>query len=159
MASTTFTGPVTSLNGYINGSGSLVQVTANATATAAANSGRTNLLNVAAGATVVLPAATGSGNSYNFTVLTTVTSNNYIIKVANSTDVMAGRAIMLQDGGDTLVAFETAASSDTITLNGTTTGGTKGDIITITDVASGTFVVLCQLTGTGTEVTPFSATV
>jgi len=159
MASTTFSGPVTSTNGFITGSGSLVQITAATTATSAANAGRLNLFNVAAGAIVTLPAATGSGNQYNFAVQTTVTSNNYVVQVANATDVMAGRAIIMQDAADTVVGFETVAASDTITLNGTTKGGTKGDTIYITDIASGLFLVHCNLTGTGTEATPFSAAV
>ena len=139
MATTTFSGPVVSNNGFITGPGSLVQITTATTATNAANAGRLNLFNVAAGAIVTLPAATGSGNQYNFAVQTTVTSNNYVVQVANATDVMAGRAIILQDAADTLVGFETVAASDTITLNGTTKGGTKGDTIYITDIASGLF--------------------
>jgi hypothetical protein len=160
MASTTFSGPVTSTNGFITGSGSLVAVTGNITANSAANAGRTNLLNVAAGATVTLPAAAGTGNSYRFAVQTTVTSNSYIVKVANSTDVMAGRALVITDNAaDAVIGFETTASSDTITLNGTTTGGIKGDTIELVDIASGLWLVTVNTSATGTEVTPFSATV
>ena len=160
MASTTFTGPVTSLNGFINGSGSLVAVTGNVTATSAANAGRINLLNVAAGATVTLPAATGTGNVYRFAVQTTVTSNSYIVKVANSTDVMAGRAIVLTDNAsDAMIGYETASDTDTITLNGTTKGGYKGDTIELVDIASGLWLVTVNTSATGTEATPFSATV
>lgn len=159
MSSSTFSGPVKSTAGFITGADSLVQVAASATLTSAANAGRVMLLNVATGATATLPAATGTGNIYEFFVQTTVTSNGYLIKVANSTDVMAGRAYIAQDAADTAVAFETAATSDTITLNGTTTGGTKGDTVRIQDVASGLFAVLGHLTGTGVEATPFSATV
>lgn len=41
------------------------------------------------------------------------------------------------DAGDTIVAFETAAASDTITMNGTTTGGLVGDRILLKDIAAG----------------------
>ena len=34
---------------------------------------------------------------------------------------------MAQDSGDTVVGWETASDSDTITMNGTTKGGIKGD--------------------------------
>jgi hypothetical protein len=173
MASTTFTGPVTSQNGFISGSGSLVSQTVSSTVsgsgavtvTSANLAGRMALMNGASTAngslTYTLPAATGTGNTYTFVVGATATgTGTYVIKVKNSTDVMAGRAYTLQDNaGDTIVGFETAADSDTITLNGTTTGGTKGDIVTITDIGSGLFLVKCDLTGTGTEATPFSATV
>lgn len=117
------------------------------------------VLDRAAGVTVTLPAASGSGDVYKFVVGTAVSSNNDIVKVANATDVMAGRCYMLQDGGDTLVGFETAGSTDTVTLNGSTTGGQAGDVIELVDIKSGLFLVVCHCTGTGSEATPFSATV
>ena len=88
-----------------------------------------------------------------------VTSNGYIIKVANATDVMVGNAILAQDAGDTAVMFEAAASSDTITLNGTTTGGLLGARVSVVDIASGIWFVDVVSAATGTEATPFSATV
>ena len=117
------------------------------------------VLNAAAGLTVTLPASSGSGDKYIFTVGTTVTSNNDIIKVANSTDIMAGNAVQAADGGSTANMWETGATDDTITLNGTTTGGVKGDRITLEDVASGVWQVVIIGSATGTEATPFSATV
>lgn len=159
MASTTFSGPVTSTAGFISGSGSLVTVDANVTLTAASNAGRTMLLDVASGATVTLPAATGTGNVYKFFVKTTVTSNDYIIQVASADDTMAGIAIVANDGGDTASIFETAADSDTITLDGSTTGGILGGQIELQDVASGVFSVAIRQAATGTEATPFSAAV
>lgn len=116
-------------------------------------------LNAAAGLTVTLPAAAGSGRIYSFIVGTTVTSNNYVIQVANSTDIMTGNVILAQDGGDTLVMFEAAADSDTITMNGTTKGGLKGDRITLTDIASGVWGLAMVGAATGTEATPLSAAV
>ena len=159
MASTTFSGPVTSTAGFISGSDSLVSVAADVTLTSAANAGRTMVLGVASGATVTLPAASGTGNIYRFFVATTVTSNNYIIQVANGDDTMAGVAIVANDGGDTASIFETAATSDTITLNGTTTGGILGGTIEIQDVASHVFSVVARGAATGSEATPFSAAV
>lgn len=129
------------------------------TVTSAAHAGRTVTLSRAAGIAVTLPAATGTGDRYRFFIGTTVTSNSTTIKVANATDVMAGQALVAQDGGDTLVAFEAAAADDTITFNGTTTGGLKGALVEIEDVASGLFQVRVTGAATGTEATPFSATV
>jgi len=159
MASTTFSGPVTSTAGFITGSDSLVSVAANVTLTSAAHAGRTMVLGVATGATVTLPAATGTGNIYRFFVGTTVTSNDYIIQVANATDVMAGVAIVANDSDASASIFETAADSDTITLDGSTTGGILGQVITIQDMASGVFSVVSTGAATGTEATPFSAAV
>ena len=159
MASTTFSGPVTATNGFITGSGSLVTVAANVTLTSADHAGRTMILGVATGATVTLPAATGTGNIYRFFVGTTVTSNDYIIQVASADDTMAGVAIVANDSDASASIFETAADSDTITLDGSTTGGILGGQIEIQDVASGVFSVVVRGAATGTEATPFSAAV
>ena len=126
--------------------------------TAAEHSNRPIVLNRAAGITATLPAATGSGAKFSFVNQTTVTSNNHIIQVTGN-DVFIGKAIITQDAGDTLASFECAADSDTITMNGTTKGGLRGDIIEIIDVAADTYLVNANLTGTGTEATPFSAAV
>lgn len=159
MASTTFSGPVTSTAGFISGSDSLVSATAaTLTVTAAAHAGRTVLLDRAAGQAVTLPAATGSGNVYRFFVLTTITSNSTTIKVVGD-DVMAGTAIVANDGGATASIFETASDSDTITFNGTDTGGIRGATVELQDVAADLWSVRIVGAATGTEVTPFSATV
>lgn len=160
MASTTFSGPVTSTAGFISGADSIVSATAATLAvTSAAHAGRTVLLDRAAGQAVTLPAATGTGNVYKFFVLTTITSNTTTIKVADATDVMAGMAIIGNDGGDTASIFETAADSDTITFDGDTTGGIKGAVVELQDVATNLWSVVVRSAATNTEATPFSATV
>lgn len=126
---------------------------------ASAHGDATITANRAAGITFTLPASDGKGSYFRIIVGTTITSNSLIVKVANSTDVMTGVAINAADGGDTAVAFETAATSDTITLNGSTTGGIKGDIIECEDVSAGLWSVKVVGSATGTEATPFSATV
>lgn len=129
------------------------------TATAALHGGRiVRLDHTEATSTVTLPAATGSGTQFTF-IVGEVNTNSHIIKVANATDVIAGVAMMATDGGDGESGFETAATTDTITLNGTTTGGKVGDKIIITDLKAGVYAVCGFLIGTGTEATPFSATV
>lgn len=137
-----------------------ISVTASTlTVTAAAHANATIVLNRAAGITCTLPAASGSGFKYTFIVGTTVTSNSDIIRVANSSDVMTGVAINAADGGDTAVMFETAAASDTITLNGTTTGGVRGDRVEVEDIAANLYYVRVIGSASGAEATPFSATV
>lgn len=127
--------------------------------TAEAHSGTALVLNRAAGVTCTLPAARGEGSEFLFVVGTAVTSNSDIIKVANSTDVMTGVAIVASAADATASNWETAAASDTITMNGTTTGGLKGDRVILKDVAAGTWSVSYIGAGSGTLVTPFSATV
>lgn len=138
----------------------VVSVTsATLTARVDAHAGVPVVLNRAAGITVTLPAASGSGASFDFILQTAVTSNSTIIRVANSTDVMVGNAILAQDAGDTVVMFEAGATADTVTFNGTTTGGLAGARVRALDIASGIWAVEVISAATGTEATPFSATV
>ena len=128
--------------------------------TEALHDGKTIKLDAATGSVCTLPASSGSGARFRFVVHTIATSNSHIVKVANASDVFYGFATVLQDGGDTAVHFETASDSDTITLNRTTTGSTmKGEWIEVEDIATGVWAVRIQVARTGTEATPFSATV
>jgi len=96
---------------------------------------------------------------YRFVIGTTITSNSTTFKVNNGTDVMTGRAYVITDNTNAVIGFNTASTDDTITLNGTTLGGYAGDFIEIIDAIAGTFAVRVFTKGTGTEATPFSATV
>jgi hypothetical protein len=157
MANTTFSGPVTSTNGFITGTGVNSTVTAATLAvTADAYNGQTINLSRAAGIVVTLPAATGTNAVYKFVVTTAVTTNNYIIQVANATDTMNGLASVAATTGS---VFSTLPASDTITMSGTTTGGLIGSYVQITDVATGEFLVTAALVGSGSPATPFSAAV
>lgn len=117
------------------------------------------LLALAGGFTVTLPRATGSGLRLNFWVSVTAVAAPYLIKVSNATDVMQGTAWQTQDAADTAQAWEAGATADTITLDGSTTGGLIGDRLELLDAKSGFWFVQAFLQGTGTEATPFSATV
>lgn len=115
-------------------------------------------LNRAAGVAVTLPAATGSGNWFRFYVGTTNSGGSTTIKVTGD-DTMSGLAVSAADGGNTVNGWETAADSDTITFDGTTTGGVLGDFVELIDVAADKWSVRIMSSSTGTEATPFSATV
>lgn len=143
----------------VGGSNRIVTITSATTLSADTHESRTVVFNAAAGIAITLPAASGSGAKYKLVCGTTITSNSTTIKVANASDVMAGFAIVAQDGGDTVVMFETASTSDTITFNGSTTAGIKGDIVELEDVAANLWSVRITASATGTEATPFSATV
>lgn len=156
MGTTTFSGPVVSQAGFITGTDVVGTSVTSATLTVtSALAGQIIPLNRAGGMTVTLPAATGSQSVYTFLVGTTFTSNG-VIQVANATDTFNGFANV---GGTTANIFGTTATSDTITMNGSTTGGLAGSLITIRDVAAGDFIVTANLVGSGTPATPFSAAV
>lgn len=166
MGTTTFSGPVVSDGGFVGDVTGAVTATTPVDATAstltvtqATHAGRVVTLNRAAGIAVTLPAASGSGAQYRFFVGTTVTSNSTVISVASASDTMSGVCIQLADGGATVNGYETAADTDTITLNGTTTGGVLGDFVELIDVAANKWYVRVMESATGTEATPFSAAV
>ncbi len=136
-----------------SGPAGIVNVTASTvTLSPGEHAGQTVTLNRAAGVAVTLPAATGTGNRYKLFVGTTVTSNNITVTRAGS-DTLFGMIYQLADGGATLVAYECPGST-VITLNGTTTGGIKGDTIELIDVASATWSIIGHTSATGTEATP-----
>jgi hypothetical protein len=124
-----------------------------------AHDGKTILLDTATGSVCTLPAATGSGARFRFVVGTLATSNSHKIQVTGN-DIMQGFAMVLQDGGSTALMFETAADSDTITLDRSTTGSTqKGEFFVLEDIATDTWAVWGVVAATGAEATPFSAAV
>lgn len=156
MAITTFSGPVRSLAGFISGTDAVAaSVTTSTLAVTSDYNGQLIPLNRAGGMTVTLPAATGSQAVYRFVVGTTFTSNG-VIQVANATDTMNGLASV---GGGTASVFGTLPASDTITMNGSTTGGLAGSYIELVDVAAGDWIVRAALVGSGSPATPFSAAV
>ena len=157
MGTTTFSGPVVSNAGFITGTDAIgSSVTASTLTLDSTYNGQIVPINRAAGTAVTLPAATGSLAVYTILVGTTVSSNSTTIKVANATDVMNGTGNV---GGSTGVVYSTLPASDTITMNGSTTGGVAGSVVVLTDIASGIWQVRANLIGSGTPATPFSATV
>ena len=112
--------------------------------------------------TFTLPAATGGGNKYRF-VVGEVNTSNYLIKAAVGADVFRGMIIGRSTTDSTTDAPRTwlaGATDDTITLNGTTTGGVaRGDWIELEDVATDMWAVRGVVTQSGVEATMFSDTV
>jgi co-chaperonin GroES (HSP10) len=129
------------------------------TLTKEAHSGTVITVNRAAGSTLTLPASSGDGSIFEIFVGTTITSNSLIVQVANSSDIMSGVAWQAADGGSTSNAWETGASDDTITMDGSTKGGIKGDRIILKDVSANVWAVSIFGAATGTEASPFSAAV
>lgn len=123
----------------------------------ALHDGKTILLDTLTGSVVTLPPAVGTGARFRFFEKLAATSNSHIIKVQNAIDIMAGS---IGVSSTVFNAFATGATSDTITLNRTTTGGaTNGGYIDLEDVAPGVWSVRGIVNGSGTAATPFSATV
>jgi hypothetical protein len=118
------------------------------------------LLDQLTGSVVTLPPALGLRTRITVAELIAATSNSHIIKVQNATDVMMGAMMVsLSTGVGTI--WPTGATSDTITLNRTTSGGaSRGGYFEFWDIAAGIWQIIeASANGSGTLVTPFSATV
>ena len=127
------------------------------------HAGRTLLLGEVGGnaaLTLTLPAATGTGAVYKFIVSVTNTSN-YKIQVADATDTIDGIMLYLDEDGTAITGFPTVAASDTITLNGGTTGGIIGDYLELIDIATNQYHVrgVMRVPAGSNPATPFSAAV
>ena len=127
------------------------------------HAGRTLLLGEVGGnaaLTLTLPAATGTGAVYKFIVSVTNTSN-YKIQVADATDTIDGIMMYLDEDGTAVTAFPTVAASDTITLNGGTTGGIVGDYLELIDIATNQYHVrgVMRVAAGANPATPFTAAV
>lgn len=133
------------------------EITAATTLTRDAYAGRTTVLNSTTGRIVTLPAATGTGATYTIVIGATVSSGSHVIRVASSSDIIQGTIAIATDIAG--VTVPTAVDTDTITMNGSTTGGVRGSLIELQDIATGIFAVRGSLVSTGTEATPFSAAV
>ena len=114
-------------------------------------------VNAAAGLTLTLPPTTGTGYNFKIILGTTVTSNNVIVSRNTAADIMIGMATQAgAASGSAPLTWKPGATDNTITLNGTTKGGIKGDVILLTDISAGVWAVQVLGQASGTQVTPFS---
>ncbi len=134
-----------------------ITVTAATTLNVDSHAGNIVVLDSTTGRIITLPASTGKGDVYTVLIKTTVSSGNHVVAVANSTDVMQGSVGMVVGVAGALAL--TASTSDTITMNGTATGGVFGSWVRLTDVAAGFWMLEGNLNCTTTGTTPFSAAV
>lgn len=140
-----------------------VSLAATTVLTAALHANRTLLMG-AAGAplTFTLPAATGSGNRYRF-VVSVVNTSNYLVKASAGTMLFKGMVVgqsVTDSATDAARTWVPGATDDTVTLNGTTTGGTAiGNWIEFEDCSATLWAVRGLVTQSGAEATMFSDTV
>lgn len=140
-----------------------VSLTATTILTAAAHANRPLLMGASGAAlTFTLPAATGSGNKFRFYV-SVVNTSNYLIKASAGTMLFKGMIVgqsATDSATDAARTWVAGATDDTITLNGTTTGGKDiGNWIELEDCSATMWAVKGFITASGVEATPFSDTV
>ena len=166
MAQTTFAGPVRSLAGFINaGSTGVVSLTADTTLTVASHAGRLLLTNDADGKftlpSIVVttpgdPTDPGQlnnlGATFTFLVITAATDMDIL---TDGTDKFVG-GLYLGKSDAAGKTFMSGASNDVITMNGSTTGGIVGTVVTCYAAASAKYVVSGIALASGTVATPFA---
>ncbi len=117
---------------------------------------------------ITLPAATGSNTMYRLIYQVAATGTASTIKVANASDALQGVYMSPVTATATHMAFAavssatTATRSDTLSFNGTTTGGAQGCLVELWDIAAGAtgqgfWQVLALDTNVSVTTTPFSA--
>ena len=135
--------------------------TTNVTLTRADYDGKHISLNRAAGITVTLPAAAEAsvGTKFDFYIPTSL-SGTTKIKCANASDTIMGRVqVDASLASNAPVSFSAGSTADTISLNGTTTGGKKGDHFTLFVLASNQWAAYGEIQSTGASATPFVVSV
>jgi hypothetical protein len=176
MARTTFQGPVRSLAGfYTQGPASVVNLPAGTdtiTLDVATYAGKTIRINDAT-LVITLPTINASANpttsgpgedpntlnnvgtSYTFFVETTASA--LTIRTNGTTDAFVGSVLMVDtDSSGAATGYAPASTNDFINLNGTTTGGIAGSMITVTVLAAAKYMVSGVLLGSSTVGTPFA---
>lgn len=124
-----------------------------------AQSGRVILVDDAAGLDFTLPAIGTAqiGTIYKFLVTTTITSNSFRVTAAAGDLLRGGVYVADFNTANTGSYFTPDESDDLIlTMNGTTTGGKKGTVVTFTAITATGWFVDGLVFGDGTLATPFS---
>lgn len=137
-----------------------LQLTASAVIDATYQADRNLIMNAAVATTFTLPNATGSGNTFRF-IVGAVNTSSYLIKSNRGADVMKGLVFNSNSASAGAArGWNPAATDDTVTLNGTTTGGSAvGDWIEFRDAGLNTWIVHGMTTANAAPATPFSDTV
>lgn len=182
MGRTTFSGPVRSMGGfYGQGPGNIVSLAAaSLTLNPEDHGGRLLYVNyTAALCTITLPAVVATADAATagpnaqldtlnnlgvvYTIYVAATNTNTIkIRTTSSSpgDLFVGGLVIGKDGiltaGGTATFVPNGSSNDVIAMNGTTTGGIAGSLLTIRAVAANNYLVEGTLIGSGTLATPFA---
>jgi hypothetical protein len=121
----------------------------------AVHANKTLVVDSAAPIAITLPAATGTGDVYTIFIDTAATATASTILAAGS-DKMYGVCLAATTASNAVKGYLITTGATTISLNGTTTGGVKGDVIYLTDCKASVWSVEMTTAPTGTTATPFS---
>lgn len=147
-----FAGPLTFKRKVISGSGATATLNHN-------DSGAAVLFDRAAGIVFTLPTAPAPGTFFDFYVTTTVTSNAAKVITGAGTELLVGSIINCDtDTSDAVAIWKSlvGTSNIAVSMNGSTTGGIKGDHVRFTCLNATTWNVTGVTNGTGSVATPFA---
>jgi|TARA_B110000285_G_C15011073_1_gene556473 hypothetical protein len=166
MATTTFSGPVKSLGGFISaGAANDISLTADTTLTVKDHAGRVLRVNDADGVftlPTIVATSVSDQTDPNQTNNVGATFTFFIETAATDLDIKTDGTDKFVGGLYTGVTnatgktFISAAANDVITLNGSTKGGLAGSMITVTVITTAKYAVSGITLGSGTLVTPFA---
>lgn len=127
----------------------------------AAQSGTAVYLDKADGVVITLPASS-VGLTYDFVVVTSVTSNAYKLSTATQGTEFFDGTYFSHDIDGTgvvgVVATGDGTTTDNLSMNGTTTGGLAGTILRVTCTATNKWTVAGHNRASGSVVTAFATT-
>jgi hypothetical protein len=166
MATTTFSGPVKSLGGFISaGAANDISLTADTTLNVKDHAGRVLRVNDADGVftlPTIVATSVSDQTDPNQTNNVGATFTFFIETAATDLDIKTDGTDKFVGGLYTGVTnatgktFISGASNDVITLNGSTKGGLAGSMITVTVITTAKYSVSGITLGSGTLVTPFA---
>lgn len=147
--------------GYVKVLGNVSQVVSGSGATLTltkSQSGSAVLFDRAAGIVFTLPANT-PGMYFDFFVTVTITGGAAKVITASGTELLVGTIINTDtDSSDAIASWKSlvATGNIAVSMNGTTTGGIKGDWLRFTCLNTTTWNVQGLTLGTSTVATPFA---
>lgn len=142
----------------VSGSGAVVNTTASLLAlTQVLHGNRVVTIASATPIAVTLPAATGTGTKYRLVVTVAATATQHTIKIGTTLEVFQG-IVFSNSTTTSCISFKATTTDNTLTLNGSTTGGLAGDEYELTDVKTGVWQLCGRAGPTGAAATPLSHT-
>jgi hypothetical protein len=137
----------------------VVDLAVSTSITELAHDGKTIVMGGAGSARTFTLPVPAPGMKFRF-VVGAVNTSNYLIKSVAGTQVMGGTIVTLSDNSAAVLGYTAGATDDTITLNGSTTGGASiGDWVQVEALTAMRWAVSGLTTSSGSEATPFSDTV
>jgi len=135
----------------------LISLTGSTALTIATHEGKDLLLSGTGSAfTQTLPASTGSFARFYFEV-GAVNTSNHVITTNSGSDKINGFITLAKTGAAGSAQQFAASNNVTVTLNGTTTGGSGvGGQLEFIDIAANSWLINGTVLGSGTLATPFS---